>query len=179
MNHQLIDFYRGQQPDIVGRKIDEIWAFNHESLERVHDYIQWLFPSAKASQFNANAPLLDTETTQLFRSDANLKELLLKSLELMLTFYGLALDTSLGATPTIGKAANYAERQGNWQDAPMPGYLNHNLLRLSRILEALRVLGLENHSTALYNCLAAIQLEEPSKIPAKTLFYWKQSAGIN
>ena len=177
MNNQLIGFYRGTSPDIAGRLIQEVWNFDHSQLEAVHDYIQWLFPSAKASQFNPNAPILDAETIELFAADEDLKERLSKSFALMLDFYGLALATDAGAT-TVSKAPNYSDRKANWQDAPA-GYLNHNLLRLTRILEALNVLGLKNESIALCACLAEIQIEESGKIPAKTLHFWRTAAASN
>jgi len=175
MNDQLIGFYRGTSPDRAGRTIDQIWAWTDSELELVHDYIQWLFPSAKPSQFNAKAPLLDEETVRAFRNDSELRARLLRSLERMLSFYGLELRLSAGCPPCISKAGNYSERRANWQEAPA-GQLNHNLLRLTRILEALTVLGLEEYSAALCACLETIQSEEPDSIPEKTLSFWRQAA---
>ncbi|MBP9091834.1 hypothetical protein KBI23_12490 [bacterium] len=180
MNTQLLEFYQGTSPDLAGRRIDDVWQFDYSKLEAVHDYIQWLFPSTKASKFNVNAPLLDGETIAVFLADASLRQRLSKSLALMLDFYGLefatADNTAVEAVRAVRKAANYAERQANWQDAPQ-GYLNHNLLRVTRILEALTTLGLKSESLALCHCLAEIQQEQPSKIPAQTLHFWKIAAG--
>jgi hypothetical protein len=176
MNTQLIDFYRGTGADAAGRTIDQIWAFDHNQLEKVHDYIQWLFPLSTASRYNPQAPLLDPETIKVFTEDADLKARLLKSLHLMLDFYGLALSTSSTNRPQIDKAVNYAARKSNWQDA-LPGFLNHNLLRLSRILEALSVLGCPDYSAALFNCLQSVQTEEPFKIPTQTLKFWQRATG--
>ena len=181
MNDQLLGFYNGASTDLAGRRIDEVWQFDYGKLEAVHDYIQWLFPSAKASKFNANAPLLDGETIAVFLADATLRQRLGKSLALMLDFYGLEFATANSATLVaeggVRKAANYAERRANWQDAP-EGYLNHNLLRVTRILEALTTLGLKSESLALCHCLAEIQQEQPSKIPPQTLHFWKIAAGM-
>lgn len=181
MNTQLLGFYQGSSTDLAGRRIDDVWQFDYGKLEAVHDYIQWLFPSAKASKFNANAPLLDGETIAVFLADDSLRQRLGKSLAVMLDFYGLefatADNTAVEAVDVVRKAANYAERQANWQDAP-EGYINHNLLRLTRILEALAILGLKSESQALCRCLAEIQQEQPSKIPAQTLHFWKISAGM-
>jgi hypothetical protein len=177
MNNQLVAFYRGTAPDIADRLIDEVWNFDYAKLEAVHDYIQWLFPTAKASQFNPNAPLLDGETIELFCADQDLNARLSQSFGLMLDFYGLTRVGHADAT-VVSKAAHYGERKANWQDAPA-GYLNHNLLRLTRILETLNVLGLLDESRALCHCLAEIQQEEPSKIPAKTLHFWRVAAGLN
>jgi hypothetical protein len=173
-NAQLIAFYRGQGLDAAGRKIEDIWDFDHAHLEGVHDYIQWLFPSPKPSAYNGQAPLFDAETVAVFAGDADLQQRVLRSFALLLEFYGLELvgdDANLAVT----KAANYAERRANWQDAPA-GYLNHNLLRLTRIIECLRLCGLRAHSQALVACLTIIQAEQPAQIPAKTLDFWKQAA---
>jgi hypothetical protein len=175
VNNTLLDFYRGTQPDVKGRRIADIWGWDHTKLESVHDYIQWLFPSAKPSAYNPNAPLLDDETIAVFQSEQILQENLLQSLDLMLRFYGLELQGD--DFPVIAKADNYAFRKANWQDAPA-GQINHNLLRLTRILEALNVLGLQSYSRALCRCLNAIQREEPTKIPQKTAQFWCQAAGI-
>jgi len=171
-NQQLIDFYKGEGGDAASRRIETVWAFGHEQLESVHDYIQWLFPVEKPSQYNSDAPLLDGETIAVFKDDASLQERLVRSLRLLLDFYGLQLVDGV-----IAKSSAYAERQSTWQDAAQ-GHINHNLLRLTRIIECLRLLGLGDIATALYNCLAQIQSEVPDRIPAKTAGFWKQAAGL-
>ena len=175
---QLIAFYRGQGPDVAGRKIDDIWGFDHAQLEAVHDYIQWLFPSPKPSQYNGQAPLFDDETVTVFAGDAELKQRVLRSLSLMLDFYGLQTTGQPGdGSLLIVKAANYVDRRANWQDAPA-GHLNHNLLRLTRIIECLRLCDLGSYSLALVACLSSIQAEQQQQIPAKTLAFWKQAAEV-
>lgn len=173
---RLVSFYRGEGLDAAGRGLEEIWGWDDTRLEGVHDYIQWLFPVVQASKFNPDAPLLDKETIAIFRGEPVLRSNLLKSLTVMLGFYGLSLVGDPG-TPAVEKAPDYDARKDTWQAAPA-GYLNHNLLRLTRILDSLRLLGLEQHSAALYSCLEAIQKEEPARIPAKTLAFWKQAAGL-
>jgi hypothetical protein len=174
MNQALIDFYRGTGKDAAGRTIAKVLCFDHRQLEGVHDYIQWLFPTAKGSAYNANAPLLDEETIAVFRSDETIRERLRQALGVMLEFYGLQLAVHDGDVITVRKGASYAARRGNWQDGP-PLWLNHNLLRLTRILECLTLVGMENYAVALYGCLAAIQQEEPIRIPAKTLAFWQKA----
>jgi hypothetical protein len=174
MNQVLLDFYRGKGCDNKGRTIDEIWRWDHQKLESVHDYIQWLFPSLKPSAFNPDAPLLDDETVEVFRQDGELQQRLWKSLQLLLDFYGLELFLSCGFMAR--RADNYQERCANWQE-PYRGKPNHNLLRLTRILEALRVLGHPGQSLALLYCLEEIAQEIPEKIPPTTVDYWRQAAG--
>ncbi len=176
MNDKLITFYSGSGKDSSGRTIESIWQFDYDRLESVHDYIQWLFPSSKRSNFNWSAPILDFETIQFFNASADLKDRLRKSLLLMLDFYGLEFDATASSANTIQKAAHYSERKNIWQSKQL-GLPNHNLLRLTRILEALQVLGFANESLAVFKCLEQIQDEEPNKISDKTLHYWRAAAG--
>jgi len=173
MNQELVEFYRGVGRGPRERTIEDIWSFGHDQLESVHDYIQWLFPTASPSRYHPTAPLLDEETMALFRGDVDLRSRLLRSLEVMLSFFGLELQIRDEYAPGIGKAPDYRQRQSQWQ-----GEMNHNLLRLTRILEALRLLGLETYSVALYYCLQTIRNEVPRKIAASTLDYWRRAAGI-
>lgn len=175
---RIVAFYRGRGTDAAGRKFNEVAAFSFDELEAVHDYIQWLFPTAKASAYNPNAPLVDEYCVQAFSAGVRLRARLLKSLDIMLAFYGLERRADLPDRPAIVKASTYADRKANWQDAPA-GRLNHNLLRITRIIESLRLLGLPEHAAALCLCVEAIQKEEPEKIPQRTAMFWRQAAGLN
>jgi Opioid growth factor receptor (OGFr) conserved region len=85
----LIPFYLGEQSDLRGRKIQEIWAWDFEDLECTHDYIQWLFPLNEQSRFNTDAPIINDEIVRSFQSDRRLSDNLLTSFAVMLRFYGL------------------------------------------------------------------------------------------
>ncbi len=49
----LLSFYRGESANPEGRKIEEIWAWERDCFENVHNYIQWLFPLSESSKFKA------------------------------------------------------------------------------------------------------------------------------
>src|SRR5690349_9513231 len=127
----LIAFYRGHAPDAGGRLIDEIWHWNFRRLEIAHDYIQWLFPLPEPSRFNTDAPCLTAAEARLFQADPDLQMRLGRSLNLMLEFYGLAQRDHV-----IVRDSNFKERGTNWLTP-----LNHNHLRLTRILLTLGYLG--------------------------------------
>lgn len=172
-NQRLIDFYRGDGVDDAGRTIAEVLAFDHRRLEGVHDFIQWLFPTATQSQFNANAPLLDEETAAVFRSDILIRERMQEALGVMLEFYGLQLHVSDEAV-LVRRGANYRARRRNWLNT-MPGMTNHNMLRITRILESLTQVGMADYAVALYGCLADIAREEPERISPRTQKFWQQA----
>src|SRR5215472_17590331 len=129
----LVDFYRGQGSDAEGRALAEIWSWDDNELELVHDFIQWLFPLPEPSQFNAAAPLLTDGDIAAFRTDSALQSNLLKSFQRLLRFLGLAQDEA-GA---IVLGPNFYSRSPDVWEAP-----NHNWLRITRVLRSLQLLGL-------------------------------------
>lgn len=166
----IILFYSGLSPDDRGRKIHDIWQWDYAKLEYTHDYIQWLFPLMAQSRFNRYAPTLTPQVIQTFRASQELKQNLLKSLVLMLNFYGLKLLSNDPNFIEIVKNENYLARKKEWINPR-----NHNYLRLTRILTCLKLLGLESYSQALFKCLSEIYQEEQSAIGSETYNYWKNA----
>jgi hypothetical protein len=158
----LLDFYRGKAADAAGRSIQEIWAWDHRRLEMVHDFIQWLFPLSEPSRFNPEAPLLSAADVAAFRTDADLQARARRSLDLMLEFF--ALERKEG---TIARAGHFAER-AHWLQP-----LNHNHLRLTRVLLFLRHAGLTAEADALLACLLDIAAKEgKGTVSERTLQFW-------
>ena len=164
-NDTLLRFYAGEGTDDRGRTIADIWAYSHEDLESVHDYIQWLFPLADRSAFNPDAPLLDDETTGRFRRDVRLRGNLERSLRVMLDFYGLAI-----AGEEILRVPSFGERARHWLT---PG--NHNFLRLTRILKSLSMLGLEDRARQLLQALEEIDRKRPGIIGERSMGFWSRA----
>ncbi|MFE1746394.1 opioid growth factor receptor-related protein [Coleofasciculus sp. H7-2] len=166
----LVAFYLSQRPDSEGRMIDDIWSWNYEKLERIHDYIQWLFPLKDKSGYNPNALVLDDEVVQAFRTDALLKTRLQKSFKIMLRFYGLKCNEGNINNIQITKSDKYQDRKRTWIEP-----LNHNYLRIARILKCLTTLGLENYAQAFFKCLDNIYSEDSQKIGSDTYAFWKRA----
>jgi hypothetical protein len=57
--------------------------------------------------------------------------------------------------------------------------MNHNHLRLTRILRSTLLLGLEAESAALFHALNAIYREYPTRISARTHAFWSDAAAGN
>lgn len=163
----LLRFYLGEGPDTEGRFLREIRAWNFDRLERVHDYIQWLFPTRQRSQFNPDAPDLGEPEIRAFREDTRLRSALLDSLRQMLGFYGFAYREE-GGKPVVETAANWPERSREWF---APG--DHNLLRITRILDCLSTLGLPEQAGAFLRALEAVCVASPGSVPARTLEFWR------
>uniref|UniRef100_A0A3Q2CMN6 Opioid growth factor receptor (OGFr) conserved domain-containing protein n=1 Tax=Cyprinodon variegatus TaxID=28743 RepID=A0A3Q2CMN6_CYPVA len=116
-------------------KINEFhqyWYGKYEKLERVHTFIQWLFPLQEPGM-NYQAKTLTKEEIQEFLDSEKAKQNLLRSYKLMLDFYGIELKDE--KTGDVQRASNWRERFQN---------LNchkHNNLPITRILKCLGTLG--------------------------------------
>jgi hypothetical protein len=160
----LLNFYRGDKPDAAGRHIADIWTWDHRRLEVIHDYIQWLFPLPEPSRFNPDAPLLTAADAAAFRRDPDLRVRLLRSLDVMLDFYGLTREGHV-----IQRGPAFAARGKTWLTPA-----NHNYLRMTRILICLRHGGLENTARGFLVCLEEIASQE-AVISDRTLDFWREA----
>ncbi|XP_015244699.1 PREDICTED: opioid growth factor receptor-like protein 1 [Cyprinodon variegatus] len=131
-----LNFYLGNTPSLPdGVKINEFhqyWYGKYEKLERVHTFIQWLFPLQEPGM-NYQAKTLTKEEIQEFLDSEKAKQNLLRSYKLMLDFYGIELKDE--KTGDVQRASNWRERFQN---------LNchkHNNLPITRILKCLGTLG--------------------------------------
>jgi hypothetical protein len=163
----LVDFYLGRAPDYNGRLLLDIWAWDHEKLEEIHDYIQVLFPLPEPSAYNSRAPTLSTLDVAAFRTDAKILENLLRSFRMMLNFYGLEYQEN---PPVVRKASHFLERARNWLV-----FGDHNHLRITRILKCLCICGLDAPARAFLACLLDLREQQPREISNETLAYWRDA----
>lgn len=168
--HPLIAFYRDGARDDRGRTLSEILAWDDERLEDVHDFIQWLFPLPERSGANPGAPTLDSATIEMFHATPAMRDRLHQALERMLRFYGLVWVSS-AAGGNVERLPDFRERAQDWL-WPM----NHNHLRLTRILRSTLLLGLEAESKALFHALNAICREYPDRVAGRTHAFWSDTA---
>lgn len=171
----LIAFYTGSGTDAAGRTLDEVQRQNPAWLERTHDCIQWLFPLPEPSRFNPSAPALDPATIDLFRQDPAIQARLLRSFEVMLAFYGFEHDLSEPDVPDVWLADDFERRSRNWLTPN-----NHNYLRISRILRSLRLLGLEECSSAWFEALDHLYRTWALHIiNSASHRHWRMAAGLD
>lgn len=140
-----------------------------QDLEDEHNYIQWLFPTRTKSQFNPDAKVLTDQEIQRFKKDPVLKKRLLRSLDLMLDFYGLKRTES-----RIRKTSQFEIRSKNWLTPR-----NHNFLRITRILESLSLLGLNSEAKKFYSFLRNEIEPEYSEILGNSMKFWKDAAKVS
>jgi hypothetical protein len=164
---RIVAFYSGEAPDDRGRSLADLQSQSLDQLEYNHDYIQWLFPLPERSSANPAAPLLSAADVRAFADSAELRDSLLRSLSVMLRFYGLELfEPSSGVE--IRPGDTFAHRSQVW----LTPY-NHNFLRLTRMLRSLTLLGCGEHADALFQCLEGIYRGQHAVIGPETFRYWK------
>jgi len=162
---RLVEFYRGTKTDIEGRLLTDILSWPDDDLEEVHDFIQWLFPLMEPSQYNPDAPLLTKEDIAVFRNDPVIQANLMTAFDRILPFLGLSLSEG-----KVVEGQNFTARVSDvWAG------LNHNWLRISRILRSLSLLGMESQAQALYQRLHALYESRRFPIPPDTFRYWTEA----
>lgn len=164
MSSPIIKFYLGERADSKAPSLAVILSWDKSLLEDNHDYIQWLFPLPEPSLFNPSAPLLTDEDIRRFNSDVNLREKLIQSFRLMLDFYGFAFaDNKIVPSPFL------QERSDNWLH---PG--NHNMMRITRILRSLTLLGCRDQAREFLRALVNTHSKSPA-MPLETWAYWNDA----
>jgi Opioid growth factor receptor (OGFr) conserved region len=128
------------------RGIEEVLAFPDEKLEQVHDYIQWLFPLPTRSAAQPSSPVLTPDEIAAIRADEKAQANLRHAAERMLAFYDAT----------------------QWWLARS----DHNHLRITRILQSLRLLVGDAAAQSFYDAILARHEAAGSPIDPYNLRYW-------
>jgi hypothetical protein len=166
----ILEFLRGKGTDHRGRSLSDVWKMSLDELETQHDYIQWMFPLKEPSRFVASAPVLSAQDCEVVGQDPEIRSNAIRSLRVMLAFYGLE-PTRDSEGVRVLPLRQFSERAAIWLS---PG--NHNLLRITRILRSLRLLGLRVESEALFRCLESIYSRFKDVIGEESFAYWRDGA---
>ena len=162
----IINFYMGTGKDQSHRTIRDVLNFSDSELEETHDYIQWLFPTSIRSDYNRYAPVLTLEERRRFARNDVCKKNMVKSLDVMLRFYGLERNrTVIRMDPVV-----FRDRSKIWLRRR-----NHNFYRLSRIVRSLGELGMKDFSKALYHCLTREIYPRFKNVIGDLVKHWKLS----
>lgn len=137
---KLSKFYDGSNHPYI---VKDIPYWSDYSLENTHDYIQWVFPLNTASEYNPHAPILTREDILYLRSQPS--------------FHALVRGI-------YGRMILFLASQNCWYVG------NHNMLRITRMLKSLRLMGFENLSEDLYDFLEEMVITH--SIDKSVLIYW-------
>ena len=142
------NFLLATEPDFKDRMIQDIWNYSDEEIESIHDFIQILFPLNKKSQSVFHGYYLDTDIlVQSLKGDEQVKGNILKSSKWFLSFL---------------------KRHDCWKR----GY-NHNQLRITRVIECLRLIVGEKEANSFYESIIGIC--ENHRLNPNSIKYWKNA----
>lgn len=142
---KVTDFFLYDGPDSNGWPLEGHLSLTDAAFDATHDMIQWLFPLHEVSNFNVDAPVLNSDDIQLLQSNPHAREQMWRCLERFCRFLGLQLTNEGEIVP----ATNYDERRKVWCTQ-----YNHNNLRITRAIRSLRLFGLEKEATNLKAAVA-------------------------
>lgn len=167
----LLPFLYGTSTDNVGRTLEEMKAMDFDAMERVHNYIQWMFPIDEASKFNCEAPVLTLDLQNQCLGDPVLQAVLRSNLARFCEFLGLHMHADDGSVAFV-EAPYFFDR---WSDCwSSKRGRNHNWLRISRVLRCLGLFGLVEEQQAFHGCLEKLYKEG---VPCESAIrFWREHA---
>jgi hypothetical protein len=161
----LIEFLRGEGQGPDGYHLDDVFMRSNAAWETWHAYIQWVFPTDVASNFNPDAPVLTPDEITIIKADPHLQGVMGLCYHRWLRFCGLRqTDTGL----EFGTSEFPDGNPVVW------GRFNHNMLRMTRVLQSLNLLGLRTQAEEFYNFL----LKNRASFTENTFQFWDQAMGV-
>ena len=128
------------------KTLDDVLAFDDKTMERCHNYIQWVFPIPEPSQFNYQAPVLTPEVAGHFKEDEELRGRV-----------GLVFDRWM----------KFLRGTDHWVRLR-----DHNHLRITRSLRFLVLTGFEGEAKELYEMVCDRMMED-GRLTQETYRYWR------
>ena len=146
----FLDFLSNDGNDFKGRTLKLIWSFSDENIEGTHDFIQIVFPLNKPSDHAFHGYYLDSEDLiQQIRDNLTARDNILKSSRWYFSF----LKRNIWLWNR-----NY----------------DHNHLRITRVIECLRLLVSEEESNKFHKDVLEI-IKDDNKINQTSLNFWKNA----
>lgn len=130
---RIYNFFAGTGTDHAGRTIQDYLEMSNETLELLHDYIQWAFPTRAASQCQAaNAPLLSDEAVQLVRNDMKAMSNYYTMFDRMLKFYETTEHWLVDFDHNHLRITRIIHSSGEFFNVETAEYFLRTMLRLNR-----------------------------------------------
>ena len=174
---KIVNFLSNNEPNPDGYLYSQLLQLTDQQMEYSHDVIQWLFPTKTVSTHNLEAPILTDEDIEEIKGNDTALNMISSGYKRMLSFYGLDVEVQ-------NKNTSCASHQTKMKIVPTDDffvnslrwlkYNNHNHLRLTRIMECLRLIG--RWQDAMYLGYFLLNLAEmfPNQISKETKNYWSQ-----
>ncbi len=177
---RVTQFLLDRGPDHKGRTLSQIYQFGDDQFDGCHDFIQWMFPLPKQSNFFAGdkCPILVEDDVYEIRYGSNRRILqanLKNNVQKFLTFLGFSLTTVWGDVGVreeyiIRAELNFSGQAKYWLKAN-----DHNHLRINRMIQCLVMCGHEVLAKEIFRALSLIKCEFDDCITNKTMEYWRNA----
>lgn len=162
----FIEFLQGEGTDSKGRTFQDYVEFSPEQWEDCHDHMQWAFPTRTVSAYNPNAPAVPED--YIFQYEQEVQSSIFHLLERYLD----SLNINIEMDRVIGCSIGWKADEDDYVLNPWVGPRNHNMLRMTRVLEALGIFEMEDAQEALFNFLIYDIAVNHSDISATTVAFW-------
>ena len=147
MNFEEFLTHRGK--DFKERTLQDIWSYSDTDIERRHDFIQVIFTLNKPSQAVFHGYYLDSQ--DLVNQ----------------------IKTNKDAVINISKSSqwfySFLERNRYWNTRH-----DHNQLRITRVIECLRLLVSDEEADNFYNNVLEL-IEDNNQVNTRTLNFWSNA----
>ena len=147
MNFEEFLTHRGK--DFKERTLQDIWSYSDTDIERRHDFIQVIFPLNKPSQAVSHGYYLDSQ--DLVHQIKSNKDAVINISKSSQWFY------------------SFLERNKYWNTRH-----DHNQLRITRVIECLRLLVSDEEADNFYNNVLEL-IEDNNQVNTRTLNFWSNA----
>lgn len=160
---ELKKFYRNELINTESMYLRDMWCMSYRRMEKVHNYIQWMFPINEKSNYNKKAPVLTSSDIEVLKADDKIMNNFRKSIIYFLDFLGMNLNTN----DEINLNEDFLIKSQNWLTKD-----NHNYKRITRLLIFLRLFEFNDIAHELMCLLTRIYEENKDVIGEATYNYW-------
>ena len=143
------DFLTHKGKDFKGRTLEDIWSFSDKEIEENHDFIQIVFPLNKPSQSVFHRYYLDSQ--DIVDQIKNNK------------------DATINIIKSSQWFISFLERNMYWNSR-----YDHNQLRITRVIECLRLLVSDEEADNFYNNVLQL-IKDNNQVNMRTLNFWKSA----
>ena len=145
-----LDFLSNGGVDFKGRTLEMIWSFTDEQIESIHDFVQIIFPLDKPSESTFHGCYLSSqEIINKIKDNQTAKENILKSSKWYFSFL----------------------KRNIWL---WNRKYDHNQLRITRVIECLRLLVSDEEADKFYENVLKI-IEDDNRINETSLNFWNKA----
>lgn len=163
---KIINFLEGSEKDHRSRTFQDFINASDIELEKCHDQIQQVFPLHEESRHASVYPILTEATIAEAKNSEAIKQNLILAKDRMEKFFG------------VGNYYDSLKIDGWFNKGPFRT-VNHNLLRVTRIIRSLRLFGLDGQSKEFYDNVSISVSKFIGELMSNKMEFWRYDRGVD